>query len=65
MKFEKVILETGKNNVATLTLNRPEKMNTFNSQMAVELNQALIDLDSDPLVRVILLGSRQSILCWN
>ncbi len=34
MKYEKIILETGENHVAILTLNRPESMNTFNSQMA-------------------------------
>ncbi|MBU2629802.1 MAG: enoyl-CoA hydratase/isomerase family protein, partial [Proteobacteria bacterium] len=55
MKFEQIIVETGKNNVGTLTLNRPESMNTFSSQMAEELNQGLRDLDSDPSVRVILL----------
>jgi enoyl-CoA hydratase/carnithine racemase len=55
MKFEKVIVETGENHVGILTLNRPENMNTFSSQMAAELNQALLELDSDPSVRVILL----------
>jgi enoyl-CoA hydratase/carnithine racemase len=55
MKFEKVIVETGENHVAVLTLNRPESMNTFSSQMAAELTQALTELDSDPAVRVILL----------
>ena len=55
MKFEKVIVETGENHVAVLTLNRPESMNTFSSQMAAELTQALTELDSDPSVRVILL----------
>ncbi len=55
MKFEKVIVETGENHVGILTLNRPEKMNTFSSQMAAELTQALLELDSDPKVRVILL----------
>ena len=63
MKFEKVIIETGKNHVATLTLNRPESMNTFSSQMAAELNQALIDLDSDPLIRVILLKGSGRAFC--
>jgi enoyl-CoA hydratase/carnithine racemase len=55
MKFEKVIVETGENYVGILTLNRPENMNTFSSQMAAELTQALLELDSDPKVRVILL----------
>jgi enoyl-CoA hydratase/carnithine racemase len=55
MKFEKVIVETGENYVGILTLNRPENMNTFSSQMAAELTQALLELDLDPKVRVILL----------
>ncbi len=63
MKFEKVTIETGKNHVATLTLNRPESMNTFSSQMAVELNQALIELDSDASVRVILLKGSGKAFC--
>lgn len=63
MKFEKVIVEKGENHVATLTLNRPESMNTFSSQMARELNQALIDLDSDTSVRVILLKGAGKAFC--
>ena len=55
MKFEKVIVETTENYVGILTLNRPENMNTFSSQMAAELTEALLELDSDPKVRVILL----------
>ncbi len=55
MKFEKVIVETTENYVGILTLNRPENMNTFSSQMAAELTQALLELDLDPKVRVILL----------
>ncbi|MCD4718844.1 MAG: enoyl-CoA hydratase/isomerase family protein [Desulfobacula sp.] len=63
MKFEKVIIETDENHVATLTLNRPESMNTFSSQMAAELNQAFIDLDSNPSVRVILLKGSGKAFC--
>ena len=63
MKFEKIIVETDDNHVATLTLNRPESMNTFSSQMAAELNQALIDLDLNPSVRVILLKGSGRAFC--
>jgi len=63
MKFEKIIIETGKNHVATLTLNRPESMNTFSSQMATELNQALCQLDADTSVRVILLKGAGKAFC--
>lgn len=63
MKFETIIVKTSENHVATLTLNRPESMNTFSSQMAAELNQALIDLDSNPSVRVILLKGSGRAFC--
>ncbi len=63
MKFKKIIVETDDNHVATLTLNRPESMNTFSSQMAAELNQALIDLDLNPSVRVILLKGSGRAFC--
>ena len=63
MKFEKIIVETDENHVATLTLNRPESMNTFSSQMAAELNQALIELDLNPSVRVILLKGSGRAFC--
>jgi enoyl-CoA hydratase/carnithine racemase len=63
MKFEEIIIETDEHHVATLTLNRPESMNTFSSQMAKELDQALIDLDSDTSVRVILLKGAGRSFC--
>jgi len=63
MKFEEVLIETDENHVGTIILNRPESMNTFSSQMAFELNQALVDLDSDPSVRVILLKGAGRAFC--
>lgn len=63
MKFETIIIEIGEDHVATLTLNRPESMNTFSSQMAEELNQGLTQLDSDAGVRVILLKGAGRAFC--
>ncbi len=63
MKFEKIIIEKNDNHVALLTLNRPESMNTFSSQMATELNQAFLDLDADPSIRVILLKGAGRAFC--
>ncbi len=37
MKYEKIIVETGENHIAEITLNRPDNLNTFNSKMASEL----------------------------
>jgi len=63
MEFKEIIIEKGQNYVASITLNRPNHMNTFSSQMAIELNQALIDLDADPSVRVILLKGAGKAFC--
>ncbi len=63
MEYKNIIVETGKNHVATLTLNRPESMNTFSTQMANELYQALCELDANPSVRVILLKGEGRSFC--
>lgn len=63
MNYEKIGIEIHENYVATLTLNRPESMNTFSSQMAIELNRALLDLDINPGVRVILIKGAGRAFC--
>lgn len=63
MDFQKIIVEKQQDYVASITLNRPEHMNTFSSRMAIELNQALVDLDADPSVRVILLKGSGKAFC--
>ena len=52
MSYSTVIVEH-ENYVGTITLNRPEQFNTFSSEMAIELNQALIQLDNETKVRVV------------
>jgi len=52
MSYSTVIVEH-ENHVGTITLNRPEQFNTFSSDMAIELNQALIQLDNETEVRVV------------
>ena len=42
-----------KNNIAFLTLNRPEKFNSFNRAMALELQQQLREADSDRSIRCV------------
>ncbi len=53
MSYSTVIVEYA-NHVGIITLNRPEQFNTFSSEMAIELNQALIQLDNETKVRVVL-----------
>jgi len=52
MAYQTIIVEH-KDLVGVVTLNRPEAMNRFSSKMAIELNQALIQLDNDKGVRVV------------
>src|SRR4030043_1127712 len=54
MSFKTVLIEK-KNKIGMITLNRPQKFNTFNTQMAEELNTALRQLDEDPEVRVVII----------
>lgn len=54
MEYNTII--TGKEDyIATITLNRPESLNTFTIQLAKDLNDALHDMDSDDEVRVIII----------
>jgi len=48
------LLVERKGKVGVITLNRPEKFNTFNSAMASELNEALIKMEEDPEVRAVI-----------
>jgi len=52
MEFGTLLVEK-KGEIGFITLNRPEKFNTFNTQMATELNDALVQLDKDRQVRVV------------
>jgi len=62
MSFQTIIIEQ-QEHIATLTLNRPEQMNTFNSEMALELNQGLRELDADPEVRVVVIRGAGKAFC--
>ena len=63
MTYEKVMVAVSPNYVAELTLNRPEHLNTLDSRMADELYEALMGLDADPKVRVILLKGAGKSFC--
>src|SRR4051812_14341122 len=41
--------------VATLTINRPEKLNALNEELVAELTRAIASLDEDASVRVAVL----------
>lgn len=54
MAYQTIIVEQSDTHVGFITLNRPDFLNTFSSQMAYELNEAFLSLDREPEVRVIL-----------
>lgn len=63
MAYETIIAETLEGHVATVTLNRAEAMNTFSSQMAEELYDALKGLEATADVRVILIKGAGRAFC--
>jgi len=54
MSFETILIEK-KDQIGIITLNRPQKFNTFSTQLAEELNAALRQLDEDLEVRVVII----------
>jgi enoyl-CoA hydratase/carnithine racemase len=54
MNYENVVLDVGDDGIATITLNRPQNLNTFNTPLATELNCALLELDEDKRARVVI-----------
>ena len=63
MTTNSLILETGPDYVAEITLNRPESLNTFDETLATELDQALRTLDAQPEVRVIVVKGAGRAFC--
>jgi len=64
MSYENIIVETGDDFVAEITLNRPNNLNTFTIPLATELSQAFQELDSEKEVRVIIIkGAGKAFLC--
>lgn len=62
MNYNAVITST-EDKVGTITLNRPEENNTFNIQMATELNHALKEFDKDSSVNVIVINANGRNFC--
>ncbi len=62
MEFETIISEM-QNHIGIITLNRPEQLNTFTATLAEELNQALVDMDNDGDIRVVVLKGNGRVFC--
>ncbi|MBD3581644.1 enoyl-CoA hydratase/isomerase family protein [Flavobacterium selenitireducens] len=57
MEFENILIEKN-DRIATVTINRPTKLNALNKATIKELNQAFTDLQSDAEVRaIVVVGS--------
>ncbi len=55
MNYKSIILKKEHEFIGEIILNRPNDFNTFNNSLAVELNEALLDFDKDPNIRVIII----------
>ena len=49
--------------IATLTLNRPERMNTISRPMLAQLSERLLEADRDPSVRAVILTGSGRAFC--
>ena len=52
-----------KNNILTITLNRPEKKNALNNVMMNELNYALAYAKQERKIRVVVIDAEGDIFC--
>lgn len=59
---ESILLKT-ENNIAYITLNRPEVFNSFNREMALNLQQVLKNCENNPEVRAIVLTGSGKAFC--
>ena len=62
MSFETILYEIA-DEVATVTLNRPSKLNAYTPQMGNDLYDAFSQADADPAVRVIILTGAGRAFC--
>jgi enoyl-CoA hydratase/carnithine racemase len=61
--FDAVSVEIGEDAVGVVTLNRPDKLNTFNTPLATQFDAALRRLDEDGRVHVIILRGAGRVFC--
>jgi enoyl-CoA hydratase/carnithine racemase len=54
MAYETVLYEVA-DQIATITLNRPSKMNSYTPQMGYEISESIAQAEADPDVRVIIM----------
>ncbi len=62
MNLEHILLDKA-DHIATITLNRPEKMNAFGGLMRQEIVEVLDDVANDPEVRVVVITGAGKAFC--
>ncbi|MEM8768000.1 MAG: enoyl-CoA hydratase-related protein [Pseudomonadota bacterium] len=62
MDFETLLFEVA-DDVATITINRPESANAMDPKMALELSEVAIRCDDDPSVRAIVITGTGRMFC--
>jgi enoyl-CoA hydratase/carnithine racemase len=62
MEYHTVIVKK-KDQIGEITLNRPDQLNTFSTQLSKELNSALRELDVDQSVRVVIIKGAGKHFC--
>jgi len=62
MNFDEIIYEK-KDRVATVTMNRPEKMNAWTPKMGAEMRTAMLDAERDPEVGAIIVTGAGRAYC--
>jgi enoyl-CoA hydratase/carnithine racemase len=62
MSYQSVLIER-KDRVGIIVLNRPDQFNTFNSLLAQELCKALLELEMDKAIRVIVIKGAGKAFC--
>jgi enoyl-CoA hydratase/carnithine racemase len=55
MSYETLLYEVGDDKVATVTINRPDKLNSFNNQMRMEFHSLWAEVREDDRVNAVVL----------
>ena len=63
MAYENILVTVGDDHVGEVIMNRPNQLNTFTLPMAIELVQALEEMDNNPDVRVVILKGAGRVFC--
>ena len=62
MKYKDLIYRA-KDRIATVTLNRPDRMNALTPNLEAELHRAFDEADADPQVKVVVLTGAGAAFC--